>query len=499
MSGNGRRSNTGQPSDAALAEFVGESNRRNQAQLDTLWQRIIATMSEASQNPSNALTLGQSIRRYTRPVRPLARLGSTRPSGHAPTPPEGWQFVPSAELFPATGSPPRSRRRLTRETRRHAPTSTALTALLANRPHLTQLISPQAAEWLEQQGNEISGEGQPDNAAQGFEPPIIRGPIIDFDDVDFDDVDDAAESGGSDADMTRWEESGFSSYEEWYAHNFLDVNTLGLLDEDDEERSPRAERRQPAATAPPTSEERGSGSVVVRQPWNTDISWTPYIYQQPAPNSRLGDLRETYQGIKHHTLPGTFREQSRLYSVHSSIIELPLNFLSTNDDYGSDSDSSSDPRNMLRNNSAPFITSKSSDVNVELCFEPDRHCVVEHIFVQSAPRPRCTELMVFASNRRCSLDDLGKYDGFTFADYEKLAHSFKRQPNHLPDLLPIAYFWLSFEDRYRQLQVLPRGISCKYLYVKMLRSDRSDENMGLRIFRVYGWSGARSFAEATIC
>ncbi|KAJ2747363.1 hypothetical protein GGI20_000614 [Coemansia sp. BCRC 34301] len=492
MSSSGRGSNASRSSDAALAEFVNESNLRNQAQLDTLWRRIIATMNEVGEPSANVLEIAQSARHLTRPVRPVARLNSERASVQLPTPPEGSQFVPSTtDLSPAPASPPRSRRRLTRETRRRVPTSTSLAALLANRPHLTQLISPQAAAWLEQQGNELSGEGQQsDGEPQEFEPPLIRGPIISFDDISHSDVDDIVES---DADATRWVEEGFSGYEEWYAHTFLGGSVRRPLDED--ERLSRVARL--LNTTPPTAGVCGRASVIVRQPWNADIAWSPFIYQQPTPNSILGDIRETYQSIKHNTLLEAFRERSSLYSVHSLIGELPLGFLSTNDDYES---GSSNPSNMLRTNSAAYITTDTSNVNVELRFESGRHCVIERIFVQSAfLKPRCTEVMVLASSRRCNLDELKKYDGFTFSHYEQLAHLIKSQSGHLPDPLPIAYFWLSFEDNYSQIQVLSRGISCKYLYVKMLRGARAGQKMGLRSLRVFGWSGVRPFAETALC
>ncbi|KAJ2875969.1 hypothetical protein GGH93_001174 [Coemansia aciculifera] len=505
MSGNDRRNNH-QASDAAqqAENPLDESLSHDQAQVDRLWQRIIATMREAGDhatnatnaanatnatNSANAQTQAQSLRRYARPARLGTRPNAQRTPAHAPTPPEGWHFVPDTDLFPSS-SPPRSRRRVMRVTRRREPTSSSLTDLLATqRLHLSQLISTAGSAWLHRSDN---NEEQP--ATREFEPPVIQGPIVDFDDISYDDVDDFEEhieSDGGEAQMMRWEEER-SSFEDWQTHNFLGQTPLHLLDD---ERPPRAARLQSSSRTPSTT--GAHSSVIVRQPWNTDHAWSPYIYQEPVPNSALGGLRATYQGAKDHTLPGTGLERSRLYSMHSSIAELRLNYLSTNDDY---TRSGSHPRNMLRTSTAFYTTASRSNVHIELCFEPDRHCVVERIFVQApTSKPRCTELMVFASNRRCSLEELSKYDDFTFAQYEMLAQDIKSHPDHLPDPMPIAYFWLAYEDRYKQIQILPRGVTCKHLYVVMLRGDRVNQAMGLQTFRVYGWSGARAFSEVTIC
>ncbi|KAJ2103816.1 hypothetical protein GGI09_000456 [Coemansia sp. S100] len=473
-------------SDAAQQEEhpLDESLSRDQAQVDRLWQRIIATMREAGDHATNAQAQAQNLRRYARPARLGTRINAQRTSANAPTPPEGWHFVPDSELFPSS-SPPRSRRRVMRMSRGREDTSSSLTDLLATqRIHLSQLISTAGPAWLRRRN-----DNDEQQEAQEFEPPVIEGPIVDFEHMSYDDIDDVIESDAGEALMQGWDEDEEpSSYQDWRTLNFAGQTPLHLLDE---ERPPRAARLQSSPT-------RGvHSSVMVRQPWNTDHAWSPYIYQQPAPNSALGDLQETYRGVKDHTLPGTDLERSRLYSKHSSIAELRLNFLSTNDDF---TRSGSHPRNILRTSPDFYTTASHSNVHVELCFEPDRHCVVERIFVQ-APRsqPRCTELMVFASNRRCSLEELSKYDDFTFAQYEQLAREIKSHPDHLPDPTPIAYFWLAYEDRYKQMQVLPRGVTCKYLYVVMLRSDRVDQSMGLQTFRVYGWSGARAFSEVTMC
>ncbi|KAJ2488624.1 hypothetical protein IWW37_004646 [Coemansia sp. RSA 2050] len=460
---------------------LDENFGRSQAQTDRLMQRVIETMLEAENSIENT----QSTRRYVRPARLVSRTNAEPASANDPTPPEGWRFLPATDLFPSS-SPPRSRRRVMVRTRRREPTSSSLTTLLANqRLHLSQLIMSAGSARLD--GSDSEGHPAPEE----FEPPVIRGPIVDFDDAPFGDVDDVLESDGSDAAMRRWEESVHMTDEDFQLLDFIGHNPLRSLGGDNE-------RLPQAAQLPPSSPARGvNSSVVVRQPWNADHGWSPYIYQQPAPNSALGAVHETYQGVKDRTLPGTGLERSRLYSLHSSIAELRLNYVSTNDDYSS---SSPHPRNMLRANSACFTTNSRSNVHVELCFEPSRHCVVEHIFVQAPTTgPRCTELMVFASNRRCCLDELDKYDDYTFAQYENLVRDIKSHPDTLTDPVPVAYFWLAYEDGYMQIQILPRGVSCKYLYLVMLRGESANKAMGLKTFRVYGWSGSRAFSEVMIC
>ncbi|KAJ2822719.1 hypothetical protein FBU31_004506, partial [Coemansia sp. 'formosensis'] len=433
MSSNDRRNNR-QANDADRPLDMG----RDRAQVDMLWQRIISTVREAGDNAANA----QAIRRYARPARLAARINAERASAHAPTPPDGRHFVGTIDISPSS-SPPRSRRRVVSVSRRREPTNSSLSALLANqRLHLSQLISTAGSAWL--QGND--GEGQPET--EEFEPPVIQGPIVDFEDVVFDEGDSEDH-----AEMLHWEDGEFPDYDDMQLLNSLGQTPLHLLD-NDEEPLPRIARPQSSPSAPPTTDVHSS--VMVRQPWNTEHAWGPYIYQQPVPNNALGGVRATYQGVKDRTLPGTDLERSPLYSLHSAIAELRLNFISTNDNYAR---SSTHPRNMLRTSYASYTTTSRTNVHVELCFEPDRHCVVERIFVQApTTRPRCTELMVFASNRRCNLEELNKYDGFTFAQYEKLAQEIKGNPKLSPDPMPIAHFWLTYEDGYKQLQVLPRGV-----------------------------------------
>ncbi|KAJ2470392.1 hypothetical protein GGI02_002952 [Coemansia sp. RSA 2322] len=391
-----------------------------------------------------------------------------------------------------SSSPPRSRRRLSRQTTRAEEREQAsLSTILSNRRvQLSQLLS---APLLDSGAVERDDEGSDDSHID-VEPPAIRGSAIMFDDVD-----EAIESEDDEHDhyYRPWDNLG---YEQWYALRFHGIppehySTPSSTGERTRERlrSPPPPLQPPPPSILPAT---AHSSVTVRQPWNRERAWSPYVYQQPLPNNAVGGVRATIEGIKQNTLPGMGREQARLYSVHSSICELTLDCLSTSD--GEDGTASF--RSMLRANSAVYTTSSPTNVHVELCFVPRRHCVVERILVQSAKTfPRCTELMVFASSRRCKLEELNAYDGFTFAHYERLAGIIKQYPDRLPEPLPIAYFWFSFEENYKQLQVLPHGVACKYLYVKLLRGDGATLGQALRTMRVYGWSGARSFSEAVIC
>ncbi|KAJ2401295.1 hypothetical protein GGI23_001495 [Coemansia sp. RSA 2559] len=113
--------------------------------------------------------------------------------------------------------------------------------------------------------------------------------------------------------------------------------------------------------------------------------------------------------------------------------------------------------------------------------------------------PPCCELMVFASSKRCHFSEFTRYDGYTFEKYERLVSRVEKGRVALNDPIPVAYFWLSEEEEYQQMQILPHGVCCKYLYLKLLRGRSSNQRMSLRFIRVFGWNGPRAFAETTIC
>ncbi|KAJ2618094.1 hypothetical protein H4S08_000018 [Coemansia sp. RSA 1365] len=257
-------------------------------------------------------------------------------------------------------------------------------------------------------------------------------------------------------------------------------------------------------SVPSYSTPKGPGATtIVRQPWNRDRSWRPYIYQHP-----IADPPRRFRDAGGHSKQGALSEADidsmRLYTINSGI--KPLSLKCTNaDDMGRGSLS-----NLFFPNSSLFLTSRAKNVNLELSFDSDsssassraHHHVVERILVMSSMvAPPCTEIMVFASSRRCNFSELSKYDNYTFADYERLSAKFasKNTNSFLKDPLPIAYFWLAIEEEYEQLQNLPQGICCKYLYFKLLRGDSSDPKMSLRMIRVFGWDGPRTFSDAAIC
>ncbi|KAJ2854817.1 hypothetical protein J3B02_002489, partial [Coemansia erecta] len=243
-------------------------------------------------------------------------------------------------------------------------------------------------------------------------------------------------------------------------------------------------------------------SITVRQHWNKDRAWMPYIYKQLVPNS-LDLLRDTQNEAKQNFVRGLGHELSHLYCVHSQIH--PLYVECTNaDDMGRGT-----LYNIFSSGRTLFITSRAENVNLELAFSSDhatsKHCVVERIMIQSsrALHTPCTEIMVFASSRRCSFAELKKYDNYTFAKYEKLSARLgakNEKGMEIPDPRPIAYFWLEFEESYKQLQLLPQGVTCRYLYFKLIRGLSNSKVMSLRSIRVYGWdSGPRAFAESALC
>ncbi|KAJ1962875.1 hypothetical protein GGI12_002387 [Dipsacomyces acuminosporus] len=260
--------------------------------------------------------------------------------------------------------------------------------------------------------------------------------------------------------------------------------------------------RTPVPTARYEVGSEPQSSMIVRQTWNKDQAWKPHVYQEAVPNINNGVVPNAYQRERQLNLPGTTTERYRSFSVNPSIHMLEFDCTNA-DDMGHGS-----VNNIFTADRSLFITTRSKNVNLELSFISDqglphsRHCIVERIMIQSSmSRPPCTELMVFASSRRCGFSELAKYDNFTFAKYEALVRKIERrgQKVKLDDPLPIAYFWLSEEDRYKQMQALPQGKACKYIYIKMLRGHQPGQAMSLRHIRVFGWTGPCSFSEASIC
>ncbi|KAJ2162683.1 hypothetical protein GGF46_000408 [Coemansia sp. RSA 552] len=249
---------------------------------------------------------------------------------------------------------------------------------------------------------------------------------------------------------------------------------------------------------------RGTGpahSVIVRQAWNRERKWKPYIYQEPSTHRNpWQDNLHDHLGQRAAVAEGSNKRHN--YAIHSGVSMLSLACTNA-DDMGNGSLS-----NMFTPNTDAYVTSRAANVHLELAFTTDpvpennHHRVVERIMVMSSHTLPCAELMVFASSRRCTFSEFRKYNRFTFAQYEQLAAKIEHQgasATTLSDPLPIAYFWLTAEDEYEQLQVLPQGISCKYLYVKLLRGPVTDQKMSLLLIRAYGWDGTRSFSEAALC
>ncbi|KAJ2147652.1 hypothetical protein IW142_001530 [Coemansia sp. RSA 564] len=306
------------------------------------------------------------------------------------------------------------------------------------------------------------------------EAPRAQGPVLLF---DTDDVDDDTGVLDDVDDDTGIPEGG--DFDDWFVRTFRNNIMHQVV-------NPRmlAARRHRAALVPQSKRGGPGASVVVRQAWNAAQPWRPYVYQPPItmPGEAPPDTPENTSDVAH----------ARFYSVHAAIGALPVRC--------TNSDDPSAFHHALTPSSALFRTAQATNVHVELRLDGGRHSVVERILIMSSmASPPCTELMVFASSRRCDLAELRKYDNFTFAEYERLSQEVAAGRAPPLDPLPIAYFWLSLEEEYEQMQVLPEGVHCSYLYLKLLRGPTAAPRMSLRLVRIFGWNGPRSFSEAAIC
>ncbi|ORX68540.1 hypothetical protein DL89DRAFT_268366 [Linderina pennispora] len=245
-------------------------------------------------------------------------------------------------------------------------------------------------------------------------------------------------------------------------------------------------------------------SVNVKQEWNRRAAWKPYIYQEPVPNQNSLYMFGSVPQVKPLDMLTRACESSRMFSISPDA--RVLSFDCTNaDDMGRGS-----VDNILSDDRSFFITSRANNVNLEFSFLSDNgtphrnHCAIERIRICS-PKNRyaCTELLVLASSRRCDLKELAQYNDYTFAMYEKLAKRIGRRGVKAVDAngpVPIAYFWLTYEENFDQLQVLPFSKTCKYVYVKMIRGHMPDQrSMAIRLIEFHGWAGARAFSEVAVC
>ncbi|KAJ2776020.1 hypothetical protein H4R18_005906 [Coemansia javaensis] len=485
MSGNRRSRN---PAREPSLESIVQAR----AELETLWQRVVTNARLAGD-----ASLGMADM-HDDPLSPdLQRAAAgERPPGDVPTRHvDGWTFVgrqlpPEPLRADGSAADPSRRYALSMESIRTA------NALRARRIRRDLLLrgSP-------------SPDAQPAaQRADSFQAPIAQGPVTLFGGSGTDDGSGPDDHDGADTAIPDADTDGF---DDWFVRTF----STNMLNQIAVQRSPVAAWRRHTALAapPPTRSKRGAPdtSVVVRQPWNRTRAWRPYVYQ-PLPTGAAA-LADRSRQLMAHT--DADAGQSQQYALHAGVGPVALDCTNA-DDMGRGS-----LNNMFFPNSSLFITSRPRNVHLELSLVPStdvdpaapspgssapgrraRHCVVERIFVMSSmAKPPCTELMVFASSRRCNFSELRKYDDYTFAQYEQLSASIAASPAPPPDPLPIAYFWLPFEDEYEQLQVLPQGVSCRYLYVKLLRGDGIRPTMSLRLIRVFGWDGPRSFSETALC
>ncbi|KAJ1900754.1 hypothetical protein LPJ66_001266 [Kickxella alabastrina] len=463
---------------------------------------------------------------------------------------DGWTFVNmrSRDIYNASNgegpSPPRTRRRLNTEHGRSLQNNALSSRRAALAPATAALVRQEGDSYANDDAEtEAETEAEAESGYSGygdFSPPIARNAIVMFDDDDVDeDINDSYASENEydvdDEEQALWDgmgpddfadiPEGGEEFDDWFVTNFRGnpfhartarFNEMVVANN----RSVATDVSTAArATAASARSARGGAqvSVTVRQQWAKDRTWKPYIYHPAAVNSN-NSIRDTYIGIKMHTLRGMQGEQSRLYSVHSEIRPLSMKCSNADDTGHGTLD------NIFLSNSTAFVTSRATNVNLELSFVEEnglpRHTIVERIMIQASLSrfPPCTELMFFASSRRCTFSELEQYDNYTFAQYEQLAARIESQnsatsasasagdsgdaiqvKNLMCDPLPIAYFWLAHEEGYKQLQVLPQGVACKYLYVKMLRGARGSKSMTLQTVRIFGWNGPRAFYEAALC
>ncbi|KAI8325509.1 hypothetical protein GQ54DRAFT_295347 [Martensiomyces pterosporus] len=497
-------SNTDDPLLGARAQYIGRQPAGSQPASASRARRSQPRARVDTQSSSNNNSSGQS-------------------TGWIAVNPGGWEQLVAADTAGAVR--PRSRRRLSSSGRGQPGTFTLASSIsppLVSRyarpvPRLSPLppLPGVTGRMSIYAGNGDDHEEEDDDE---FDSDEIQGPTlrIDPDDIDEDigsfhssDEDEDEDEGEEDMEHIGWDEYGMpigvlgnpiSGGPEMLISN-MNSATLRALGANLSAANARRARAT-ASLSRRGASSRPQASLIVRQAWNKERAWKPHIYQEPVPNINLGVVPNAYQRERQFNMPGAWTDTSRQFSVNPAIHV--LDFDCTNaDDMGRGS-----LNNLFAADKSMFVTTRAANVNLELAFIPDqgsahtRHCVVERILIQSPlARPPCTELMVFASSRRCSFSELARYDDYTFAKYEKLAKRIERLGNNasLDDPLPIAYFWLSEEEGYKQLQCLPQGKACKYVYVKMLRGQVPGQPMSLRLIRIFGWQGPRSFSEAAIC
>ncbi|KAI8982639.1 hypothetical protein BDB01DRAFT_157092 [Pilobolus umbonatus] len=160
-------------------------------------------------------------------------------------------------------------------------------------------------------------------------------------------------------------------------------------------------------------------------------------------------------------------------------------------------------RNILANDCTVYCSQKPGVINILLRYsgwegskdQGKRLCHLSHIIIKSpeygftAP---CKEGMIFLSHEPIDVEATRVFDYFG-------KDNFDRYTNENKDLLteedPMA--WFSIEEEGLSVVEL-EDKACKYVLIKLLRSDYVSENMDLQYVGFIGYTGHRSFGSARL-
>ncbi|KAI8096648.1 uncharacterized protein BX664DRAFT_324533 [Halteromyces radiatus] len=180
----------------------------------------------------------------------------------------------------------------------------------------------------------------------------------------------------------------------------------------------------------------------------------------------------------------------------------PLQFKIISHDGGCYS-SNYDIQNVLRNDPSVYCSGRTGTVNISLRYLGgrnlmDTNCVLTKIIIRSplqgftAP---CKEGLIFISHYPIDVEKTRRFDGFTKTDYDQ--YSSAAAVVDRDDHDPIAWFSASHRQR-PQETIHINHRSGKYILIKLLRSEREQDNIDLQYIGFIGYSGPRSFASPPI-
>ncbi|ORX49482.1 hypothetical protein DM01DRAFT_1338154 [Hesseltinella vesiculosa] len=155
--------------------------------------------------------------------------------------------------------------------------------------------------------------------------------------------------------------------------------------------------------------------------------------------------------------------------------------------------------NVLRNDPTVYCSGRVGAVNIHFCYRggktlTDTSCVFTRIIIKSPQQgftAPCKEGLVFISHQPIDIDKTRRFDQYTRDDFDQYVRS--TDACEMGNDNPVA--WFTIQNK-KQDVINIEERSGKYVLIKLLRSDREDDNIDIQYIGFVGYAGPRSFASS---